>query len=156
MSSHTSTLLLILSLLLGGVASVHAESLSDRFDALLPGLSSQDAATVDEINAWVDEKTEGLIESIVKQLDPDLVMLLINAIYFDGAWTYEFDPADTRRQSFFRIDGSEVEVDMMSIKDVELGFGGGVIDGVYYTAVELPYGGEAFSMVVAVARVRLR
>ena len=42
--------------------------------------------TIPEINRWVYENTEGLIDSIVDELDPYAVMLLINALYFKGQW----------------------------------------------------------------------
>lgn len=116
------------------------------FDAHVETRDFSDPATLDAVNAWVDESTGGLIDRILEALDPDLVMLLLNAIYFDGAWTTQFDPADTRRQSFTRADGSQVDVDMMHIDEVVLPLG----HGATYSAVELPYGGEAFSMVVAV------
>ena len=116
------------------------------FDARVESRDFGDPATVAAINAWVEERTGGLIESIVDQLDPALVMLLVNAIYFDGAWTTRFDPADTRRQPFTRPDDSTVQVDMMTLNDVEVPVGGG--EG--FAAVELPYGGEAFSLIVAV------
>lgn len=116
------------------------------FDARVEARDFDDPATVDVINDWVSESTDGLIPSIVESLGPDLVMLLINAIYFDGAWTLQFDPDDTRPQPFTRPDGSTVDVEMMTLRDVRLPMGGGAD----YTAVELPYGGEAFSMVVLV------
>ena len=46
--------------------------------------------------------------------DPDLVTLLINAIYFHGSWTTQFDPAKTGRQAVQREDGSTVQVDRMN------------------------------------------
>ena len=123
---------------------------SAAFEAQATTLDFDDPRSVDVINGWVDEKTNGFIDSIVDQLDPALVMLLINAIYFDGTWTTSFDPADTRAQPFQREDGSTVTVEMMSIGDVELPFEGGVVGETGYTAVELPYGGGAFSMLVVV------
>jgi len=45
--------------------------------------------TIPEINQWVYNNTEGLIDSIVEELDPDAVMLLINALYFKGQWANE-------------------------------------------------------------------
>ncbi|HSM61333.1 MAG TPA: serpin family protein [Longimicrobiales bacterium] len=122
------------------------QAVAAAFDAHTETRDFSDPATLDAVNAWVDASTGGLIDRILEELDPDLVMLLLNAIYFDGAWTTQFDPADTRRQSFTRADGSQVDVDMMNIDEVELPLG----HGATYSAVELPYGGEAFSMVVAV------
>lgn len=116
------------------------------FDARAESRDFTDPATLDAINRWVSDSTEGLIEKILDQLDDGMAAILINAIYFDGAWTTQFDPADTRRQAFRRDDGSEVQVDMMNLDDVKVAVGGGAD----YQAVELPYGGEAYSMVVVV------
>jgi serpin B len=70
--------------------------------------------TVNEINDWVDKRTEGKIKKIIQQLSPELVMLLINAIYFKGEWIVRFDEAKTQKQDFFLPDGNTVKVDMMS------------------------------------------
>jgi serine protease inhibitor len=102
-----------------------------------------DPETLEAINAWVEESTDGLIQRILDELDPDLAFLLVNAIYFEGAWTTEFDPADTRPGDFHLDSGATVSVQMMSIDDVEVLTGGGPD----YSALELLYGGEAFSMV---------
>ncbi|MEM7417261.1 MAG: serpin family protein [Gemmatimonadota bacterium] len=122
------------------------DAVRDAFNAQTESRDFSDSATLDAINEWVSEQTDGSIDSILESLDPALVMLLINAIYFDGAWTTQFDEDDTSRRDFFREDGSTVSVDMMNISDVELPLGGGP----GYQAVELPYGGGAFSMLVVV------
>lgn len=118
----------------------------DAFDAQTESRDFSAPGTLDAINQWVRDQTDGEIDSILEALDPQLVMLLVNAIYFDGSWTHEFDPADTRDAAFTTEDGSTVTVEMMSISDVEFPLGGGVD----YTAAELPYGGEAYSMLVVV------
>jgi serpin B len=120
------------------------DAVAAAFDARAESRDFSDPATVAAINAWVEDRTDGLIDSIVEDLDPALVMLLVNAIYFDGAWTTRFDPEDTRTQVFTREDDSTVDVAMMSLAEVEVAVGGGPTFG----AVELPYGGGAFSMVV--------
>jgi serpin B len=100
---------------------------------------------VDEINDWVSENTDGLIDSIVESLTPDMVMLLLNAIYLDAEWTQQFDPDETRPRPFIREDGSTVTVDMMKRTESL------VVPSVQrpeYTAVELAYGAQAYSMVV--------
>ena len=120
------------------------DAVAAAFDASTESRDFADPATLAAINAWVEDHTDGLIDTIVEQLDPALVMLLVNAIYFDGAWTTQFDPQDTRTQTFTRENASPVDVDMMSLTDVDVPVGGGPT----YAAVELPYGGQAFSMVV--------
>ena len=122
------------------------DAVTDAFAARTESRDFSDPATLAAINDWVDQSTNGLIDRILDSLDPELVMLLINAIYFEGSWTTEFDASRTAPGDFFRSDGSPVRAQMMSIRDTELPFGGGLD----YSAVELPYGGAAFSMVVVV------
>ncbi|HEX6132904.1 MAG TPA: serpin family protein [Longimicrobiales bacterium] len=75
--------------------------------------SAPDASAT--INDWVDRSTNGRIRRIVPDAIPDdVVMYLINAIYFKGSWTEQFDPARTRDAPFQRADGSTTTVRMMS------------------------------------------
>ena len=120
------------------------EALRSSFDAAVESSDFADPATLEAINGWASTNTNGKIPTILDSLDPALVMLLLNAIWFDGNWTTQFDPDDTERAPFTRPDGSTVDVDLMRIADVEYGLGGGPD----WSAVELPYGGRAWSMVV--------
>lgn len=121
------------------------DTVSTYFDAPVSERDFADPATVDTINAWVDEATNGKIDEIVDSIDPLDVAFLINAIYFKGSWTEQFDPADTRDDSFRLLDGSTKTVKMMN-----LSANAGVRFTPEYAAVDLPYGGEAFSMTIVV------
>lgn len=72
-----------------------------------------DQATVDAINRWVFLKTKGKIERIIDELDPNDVMVLLNAVYFKGAWEFPFDEEQTEEQAFHLAGGTEVQVPMM-------------------------------------------
>lgn len=122
------------------------EAVRAAFDAEAASRDFGDPATLEEINAWVDEQTDGFIDSILDDLNPDLAMLLVNAIYFDGAWATRFDPDDTAPGTFRRGDGSSVTVDMMRLTEAEVALG----SGNDYQAAELPYGGGAFVMTLVV------
>ena len=122
------------------------QSVTEGFDARIEARDFGVGSTLDEINAWVDDKTNGAIDRIVDALDPDLVMLLLNAIYFDGTWTRRFDPDRTQPGDFHRADGSVVRVPMMSLGNETLPL---ATTG-DYSAVELPYGGGVYAMVVVV------
>ncbi len=61
------------------------------FNAEVAGLDFGDPGAEDIINSWVDQNTNGKIKEIVERIEPNNVMFLINAIYFKGTWTYQFD-----------------------------------------------------------------
>ena len=46
--------------------------------------ASQPESVVKEINQWTSEKTEGMIEKIVSYIPEDTVLMLLNAVYFEG------------------------------------------------------------------------
>ena len=97
-------------------------------------------ATVNAINNWCSEKTHGKIPTIMSEPDPYLVMALINALYFKGEWSFEFNDK-TKKEDFTDLNGTKAKVDMMSAEEKLLYAGK---DG--YAMVRLPYGNGAFSM----------
>ena len=64
-----------------------------------------DNATAEEINTWVAEKTDGLIERIVDELSDDARLALVNAVAMDAKWARPFDPALTADGTFHAPDG---------------------------------------------------
>lgn len=127
-----------------GVDTGFLERVRTAFEAEVDGVDFGDPATVDRINDWVDEKTQGTIDRLVDRLPSAIVMLLLNAVYFNGAWTDAFDPDETRSAPFTRGDGSQVTADFMSRSRAEVRLGSW--EG--HRVLELPYGGEAYAMTV--------
>ena len=118
------------------------------FDAQVRGLDFDDPNASDIINKWVDASTDSKIEEIVpKEIDPSTVMYLINAIYFKGSWTYEFDESLTKDDLFSLPDGSQKSCKMMK---QEGGFQ--YFENSDFQAIDLPYGGGDFSMTVFLPR----
>ncbi|HEB62128.1 MAG TPA: serpin family protein [Bacteroidetes bacterium] len=99
-------------------------------------------STKDEINGWVEGKTEGKIKDILDQVDPDAVMFLINAIYFKGEWMYQFDKKKTTKQDFIKEDGNRVKVDMMVGEEMTIPY----YENDIFQMIDLPYGDSIFSM----------
>ncbi|MBA7599543.1 MAG: serpin family protein [Calditrichaeota bacterium] len=120
----------------------------DYFEAVVQGLDFSDPAAADTINAWVKENTEGRIEEIVdKPIAKGVVMFLLNALYFKGTWTYEFDPQKTRDDQFNLLDGSRVDCRMMEQRSKYPYL---VTD--QFQAVDLPYSDGLFSMTIFLPR----
>jgi serine protease inhibitor len=94
-----------------------------------------------EINAWVSEKTNGTIPKIVDVIDPASILFLIDAIYFKGAWTHEFDPKLTHDGDFYTPGGAVEKRPMMDQRGEYLYLKG---DG--FQAASLPYGDGRTSM----------
>ncbi|MCH7520435.1 MAG: serpin family protein [Candidatus Marinimicrobia bacterium] len=116
----------------------------DYFDAVVQGLNFGDLASADIINGWVQENTQDKINEIVdKPIDPAIVMFLINAIYFKGTWTYEFDPQDTKDDQFTLADGTQASCRMME-QEADLPY----MANDLFQAADLPYGDGLFSMTV--------
>jgi serpin B len=94
----------------------------------------QNPATVDLINDWVSTATHGKITSIVNQIPPEVVMYLINALYFQGDWTYAFDPVKTET-AVFSAPSMDIGVEMMYQRSRM-----DVLENSLVRAVRLPYG----------------
>lgn len=121
------------------------QAVRDHFDAEARELDFGLPTAKDTINAWVRAKTRGRIDAIVDEIRRDDILFLINAVYFKGGWATRFDPARTAPGPFRLEDGRTVTVPLMHGKDVPVSIG--AVDGVMLA--ELPYGGGAFGMVVA-------
>jgi serpin B len=103
--------------------------------------SSPDALT--QINGWCARQTKDKIPEIIDGIDGDVVMYLINAVYFKGIWTLKFDKKETKKEDFHLPDGTTSKVDMMH-QQASLKYTGDENAGY----LELPYGNQAFSMIV--------
>ena len=116
----------------------------EYFDALVTGLDFSHPDAAETINAWVDQSTNGKIKEIVDDpIGGAIVMFLINAIYFKGTWTYQFDPDATKDDEFILPDGTVKPCKMMSQQGDFKYFSNPV-----FQAIDLPYGDGEFSMTV--------
>lgn len=116
------------------------EIVTDYYNASIFPLSG-----VDPINEWVADATHDKITEILKKLPADTVMVLVNAIYFNGTWLKPFDKEDTDRQEFHTAEG-DVEVDMMHNSSKEISYK----RGLDYEAVAIPYKDKKTSLYVFV------
>lgn len=117
----------------------------DFYGATAEGLDFASAGAKARINGWVNEKTNGKIPTIVDQISPDMVMYLINAVYFKSNWTYKFDKSATARNDFYLGNGQKVQADFMGAR-VTLNMA--TVSGA--SIYELPYGNKKYSMVMVV------
>jgi serine protease inhibitor len=115
----------------------------DYYDANVQSLDFNNPASVNTINNWVSDKTNNRIQKVINNIDPTLVMFLINAIYFKGSWSQEFEKNGTHEQPFYLTPGSSINVPMMHQKGSF-----NYLTSEKFRAVEMPYGQGNFTMLV--------
>ena len=72
-----------------------------------------DQSTVKEINGWVKENTDGMIEEIIDVIPQNAVMYLINALAFEARWQEEYKKNQIRDGIFTEENGEQDEVELM-------------------------------------------
>lgn len=76
-----------------------------------------DDQTLADINKWVRDKTDGMIDSILDQIDEDAVMYLINAIVFDAQWKTVYNKNYVRSGNFTDIAKKVQTVEFMASEE---------------------------------------
>ncbi len=100
-----------------------------------------DKSTVKDVNDWVKKYTDGMIDSIINEIDPLTVMYLINALVFDAKWQTEYEKKDIKDRTFTNADGSRVTVDMMYSEESTF------LEGEGFCGFAKNYRGNAYSFV---------
>jgi serine protease inhibitor len=113
------------------------------FDSEVKPADFEDPQTVNLINGWISDETHEKIDKVIESIDPLTVMFLINALYFKGSWTYEFDPEDTKDAPFYLQDGRVTSCQMMRYRMEHPYFANDD-----FQAIDLPYGDGDFSMLI--------
>ena len=126
------------------VKPAYLNTIDSAFDAEIAGLDFNSPSALETINKWASDNTNGKIPKVLDAIDPYAVMFLMNALYFKGIWTYQFDPGQTTSFPFHLKNGSVVDVDMMRSLFTNIKI---VYDNAA-SIIELPYGQQNFSMVI--------
>ncbi len=72
-----------------------------------------DDGTVQDINNWVKNETDGMIPKLVNELSADTMSVLLNAIAFDAEWADKYEDYQVKDGIFTAADGTAQDVEMM-------------------------------------------
>ncbi len=98
------------------------------------------------INKWVSEQTNGQVEALVDELDPDASMYVTSAVQFAGEWSVPFRQENTTPGIFHLPDGTEITTDMMVAPRAQYRF----FQDDEKTIIDIPYGNQQYSMTLLV------
>lgn len=96
------------------IKEVYLDLLEDSYDAETRILDF-DGAALEEINEWVDDKTDGMIDEIIREFPDDAFIYLINAMAFEGKWAEDYEEYQINEDGIFHNrDGLEETAKMLS------------------------------------------
>ena len=127
------------------VKSPFLSTMDNDFNAEIAGLDFSLPSALTTINKWASDNTNGKIPKVLNEISGDAVMFIMNALYFKGDWSYQFDKDLTSDRPFYTDGSNSVNVSTMK-GDI----GSKVANGDGYRAIEMPYGQTNFTMVVIV------
>lgn len=124
------------------VRNRYVSLLEKDFDAFVTTQNFADPATAQAINNWCSEHTSGKIDQIIDRIGPDMVMVLVNALYFNAPWADAFDETAVNEAVFHGRSG-DTSVRMMARRAT---FNYAEYQGA--RMIEIPYAGGSYAMYV--------
>ena len=97
--------------------------------------------TKGQINQWVTENTNGMIKNFKQDINSDICLSIINAVYFYGEWSWPFREEATGQETFYGK-SKETTVDMMRNGAIYLSYYES--DGI--RGLSMPYGDGSIVM----------
>jgi len=120
-----------------------AASQSGPFAAKITTADFADPATLSQINDFVSTATHGHIPTILNRLSPASRLVLINALYFKGAWQDAFEPGSTVDAPFTTAGGQTIQTPTMHRRgSFEY------LETAQFQSVALPYKDAKFELVL--------
>ncbi len=121
----------------------YIQRMATNYGAEVAALDFSLPTAVQRINGWVKEHTRDRIPTIVDDLPADQLLVLVNAVYFKGAWSDAFKPALTADRPFTLASGETIQHPLMAQNGDYL-----YLETDQFQAVSLPYGSESLSFEV--------
>ncbi len=125
------------------IQSGFIKDMKNYYSAEIKPADFNSPGTVDLINSWVRENTNDKIEKITDFIPPMMNVYLINAVYFLGSWTREFDSKQTRKGKFHTSAKTNIQCEMMSM-DEDFKY----LENELFQAVNIPYGEGKLMMTI--------
>ena len=72
-----------------------------------------DENTRQDINTWVEDRTDGEIQNLIEQIQGSEMLYLINTTLFDAKWQDKYEDNEIRDRDFTTVSGKTTQVKMM-------------------------------------------
>ena len=86
---------------------------ADYYGADIYKAPFDESSTLEDINSWVEDRTDGMIKNILDEVPQDAVMYLINALCFDAEWEKIYNKSQISDGTFTAESGEQRSAEMM-------------------------------------------
>lgn len=117
----------------------YTKLLSDNYAAESYAVDFKADGTLDKINRWCSDKTDGKIPRMLDQLNPQTKLMLINALLYKAPWGLTWEVKTGRT---FNGATGKTKKDFLYVKDAKLVYS----DRNDYESVSVPYGNGLYVM----------
>lgn len=121
----------------------YANNMKAIYNAGIESLDFTSLKTTAHINNWCKKNTNGMIPSIINNVDANASAYIMNAIFFNGTWADKFNKSNTKNENFKGYTRDITMVPMMHKSDKLLYWANDI-----YAAVRIPYGNGSYTMTV--------
>lgn len=113
----------------------------ENYAATVSQLDFSDPSAVDKINAWCNQTTEGLIPSILDEVNPTATVYLLNSLYFKARWESEFSPEKTQEGNFTTSSGKVIKAHFMQTQRMAA-----YVENEWFTSTSLSYQNDSYAI----------
>lgn len=121
----------------------YANNMKAIYNAGIESLDFTSPKATAHINNWCKKNTNGMIPSIINNVDANASAYIMNAIFFNGTWADKFNKSNTKNENFKGYTRDIIMVPMMHKSDKLLYWKNNM-----YAAVRIPYGNGSYTMTV--------
>lgn len=92
----------------------YKDALKEKFGAEICNMNFGDSGkAVSKVNGWVSDKTHKMIPTLLEDISPETVSILVNTVYFESVWSDKWDYDTSYNDTFSMLDGSTKELSLM-------------------------------------------
>lgn len=123
------------------VEGAYLNELKKSFSAQVFAKDFGNVSTVSDINQWASANTNDKIKTVIEKIEPHQVLFLLNALYFKGDWTTQFDKKNTTTAPFYGQNRESSQSFMYNTGEYKY------TKNSEFQMVELPYGNEKYAFI---------
>ncbi len=111
--------------------------------------------SLEQVNNWCSEKTHGKIPKILEKLDRDVILIILNAIYFKGTWKTEFEKSKTELKPFYNLGITDEKAEENMVETMNLQSEFNYFETENFQSIELPYKDDQMSAIIILPSVNI-